>query len=288
VADLLVRPTVLFGLLSAIRFAFSVLVERSGDSRSALSSWSGSSAPPTPESRSCELSHGASSSPEGDEQSSRQNATDIVRIHPPLHPTVGLYDRYLALRLPSSGERPNHVALVITERDLLGKNAYATLETFLGWAFEYSAEEVSLYVSVLDEAVVPTLERELGRVTAPRQIAVRGPSDTERADAPIRVSIGLGGKHEFASAVRSLSEAVVAGDLRPEEIDEADVEANLVFPESPDLVIKTGAERLSDFMIWQSVYSELYFTDVNWRDFRRRDYLRALIDFADRKRRFGR
>jgi undecaprenyl diphosphate synthase len=201
---------------------------------------------------------------------------------------VGLYDRYLALRLPSSGERPNHVALVITERDLLGKNAYATLETFLGWAFEYSAEEVSLYVSVLDEAVVPTLERELGRVTAPRQIAVRGPSDTERADAPIRVSIGLGGKHEFASAVRSLSEAVVAGDLRPEEIDEADVEANLVFPESPDLVIKTGAERLSDFMIWQSVYSELYFTDVNWRDFRRRDYLRALIDFADRKRRFGR
>jgi len=41
-------------------------------------------------------------------------------------------------------------------------------------------------------------------------------------------------------------------------------------------------------MIWQSVYSELYFTDVNWRDLRRRDYLRALLDFSDRKRRFGR
>ena len=201
---------------------------------------------------------------------------------------MGLYDRYLALRLPPVTERPGHVALVITERDLLGQDAYATLETFLEWAFEYGAQEVSLYVSVLDEAVVPTLERELGRVTAPRPIAIRGPADTERADAPIRVSIGLGGKHEFANAVRSVAGEVNGGELDPEDIDEADVEAHLVFPESPDLVIKTGAERLSDFMIWQSVYSELYFTDVNWRDFRRRDYLRALIDFADRKRRFGR
>jgi undecaprenyl diphosphate synthase len=216
------------------------------------------------------------------------DGTDIVSIHRVQRPPVGLYDRYLALRLPPVAERPGHVALVITERDLLGKDAYATLETFLGWTFEYGAEEVSLYVSVLDEAVVPTLERELGRVTAPRPIAIRGPADTKRADAPIRVGIGLGGKHEFANAVRSLAGAVEAGNLDPDDIDEADVEANLVFPESPDLVIKTGAERLSDFMIWQSVYSELYFTDVNWRDFRRRDYLRALIDFADRKRRFGR
>jgi undecaprenyl diphosphate synthase len=200
---------------------------------------------------------------------------------------VGLYDRYLALRLPSAEKRPEHVALVITERDLLEQGAYETLETFLGWAFEYGAGEVSLYVSVLDEAVVPTLERELARVDAPEPVAVRGPADTERADAPIRVSIGLGGKHEFANAIRSLARDVQAGDIDPEDIDEDDVEANLVFPEPPDLVIKTGAERLSDFMIWQSVYSELYFTDVNWRDFRRREYLRALIDFADRNRRFG-
>ena len=72
------------------------------------------------------------------------------------------------------------------------------------------------------------------------------------------------------------------------EVDEDVVESELVFPAEPDLVIKTGAERLSDFMIWQSVYSELYFTDVNWRNFRRRDYLRALRDFQRRQRRFGR
>jgi undecaprenyl diphosphate synthase len=81
---------------------------------------------------------------------------------------------------------------------------------------------------------------------------------------------------------------VAAGHLDPDDISEDDVEERLVFPTAPDLVIKTGAERLSDFMIWQSVYSELHFTDVNWRNFRKRDYLRALRDYQDRQRRFGR
>jgi undecaprenyl diphosphate synthase len=200
-----------------------------------------------------------------------------------------LYDRYLALTYRLRGtDPPGHVAVVITERDLLEQGAYDTLSAFLGWAFEYGADRVTVSVSVLDEAVVPTLERELRSVESPRPVAVRGPGDTARAEAPVQINIGLGGKREFAAAVRSVAEEVEAGRLDPESIDEADVEDRLVFPEEPDLLIKTGAERLSDFLIWQSVYSELYFTDVNWRDFRRRDYLRALLDFGNRKRRFGR
>ena len=202
---------------------------------------------------------------------------------------MGLYDAYLAMRhRRAPADPPAHVAVVITERDLLEQGAYDTLEAFLGWAFEYGAERVTVSVSVLDEAVAPTLERELRDIDAPKPVAVRGPGDTERADEPVQVSIGLGGKHEFAEAVRALAEEVDAGRLAPEDIDEADVEERLVFPDEPDLVIKTGAERLSDFMIWQSVYSELYFTDVNWRDFRKRDYLRAVLDYQDRQRRFGR
>ncbi|MFB6299159.1 MAG: undecaprenyl diphosphate synthase family protein [Halobacteriales archaeon] len=202
---------------------------------------------------------------------------------------MGLYDRYLAYRVQRhEGASPDHVTLVITERDLLEQGAYETLEQFFQWAFEYGASEVSVYVSVLDRAVTPTLKRELRSVTAPKPVAVRGPGDTERADAPIRISIGLGGKHEFAEAVGAIATEVDAGTLEPEAVTEADIEERLVFPAEPDLVIKTGAERLSDFMIWQSVYSELHFTDVNWRDFRRRDYLRAVLDFKRRKRRFGR
>jgi undecaprenyl diphosphate synthase len=201
---------------------------------------------------------------------------------------VGLYDAYLAARLRhSDAALPETVAVVLTERDLLN-GGYDTLERLLGWAVEFDAERVVVYVSVLDEGAVPRLREGLEAVDAPREMAVRGPDDDRQADAPIQVSIGLGGKHEFATAVRGLAEDVAAGDLDPEAIDGADIEGELVFPSAPDIVIKTGAERLSDFMIWQSVYSELYFTDVNWQNVRRRDYLRALRDFQDRQRRFGR
>jgi undecaprenyl diphosphate synthase len=202
---------------------------------------------------------------------------------------VGLYDRYLALRHRfHDADPPDHVAVVITERDLLEQGAYATLSEFLGWAFEYGAARVTVSVSVLDEAVVPTLARELRAVDAPRAVAVRGPEDTERADAPVRINIGLGGKREFAAAVRSVAESVDAGKIGPDDVDADRIEEQLVFDDEPDLLIKTGAERLSDFLIWQSVYAELYFTDVNWRDFRRRDYLRAVLDYQNRQRRFGR
>ena len=201
---------------------------------------------------------------------------------------MGLYERYLALRIRRhEGDPPDHVALVITERDLLEQGAYETLIDCFEWAFEY-ATRVTVYVSVLDAAAIPTLRRELESVDAPRAVAVRGPEDTDPADAPIQIGIGLGGKHEFTSAVRTLAAGVQAGEIEPEDIDDADVEDHLVFPSEPDLVIKTGAERLSDFMIWQSVYSELYFTDVNWRDLRERDFLRAVLEFCNRSRRFGR
>ena len=201
---------------------------------------------------------------------------------------MGAYDAYLALRHRlADPDGPDHVALVLTERDLLEQGAYDTLERTLAWAFDYGAERVTVSVSVLDEAVAPTLVRELRDVDAPREVAVRGPDGAERADAPIRINVGLGGRGEFARAVREMAEDVAAGDLDPEEVDEETVTDHLVFPEEPDLLIKTGAERLSDFLIWQSTYSELYFTDVNWRDFRKRDYLRAVREFEDRQRRFG-
>lgn len=220
---------------------------------------------------------------------------------------MALYDTYLGVRHRlHEGDPPEHVAIVVTERDLLADGAFDTLAEALGWALEYGAERVTVSVSVLDGSVVPTLTRELRRLDAPAQFVVRGPDDaavsgdadadevgdadagTADLNVPIRITVGLGGKAEFAAAVREIASDVDAGELDPAAIDADDVADRLVLPEEPDLVIKTGAERLSDFAIWQSVYAELYFTDVNWRDFRRRDYLRAVLDFQDRQRRFGR
>jgi undecaprenyl diphosphate synthase len=202
---------------------------------------------------------------------------------------VGLYDTYLATRLRlSDADLPETVAVVLTERDLLEDGGDETLSAMLEWAFEFEADRVVVYVSVLDEEAVPTLRHQLETLDVSRAMAVRTPGDSKRADTPIQVSIGLGGKAEFATAVQGIAEDVQTGDLDPKDISEEDVEDRLVFPTDPDLVVKTGAERLSDFMIWQSVYSELYFTDVNWQNFRRRDYLRALRDYQNRQRRFGR
>ena len=200
---------------------------------------------------------------------------------------VGLYDRYLGVRIRRSGVLPETVALVITEQDLLAADAYDTLAAFLCWAFEFDAERVVVYVGLRDEAATGTLERSFEELDSPREMAIRTPGDQRRAETPVQVSIGLGGQHEFATAVRSIAEDIAAGEFAAAAVTEEHIERRLVFPEDPDLVIKTGAERLSDFMIWQSVYAELYFTDVNWRQFRRRDYLRALRDYQTRQRRFG-
>ena len=202
---------------------------------------------------------------------------------------MGLYDRYLAARIRLSDEAvPGRVALVITEHDLLEQGAYGTLSSFLRWAFDIGTEEVLIYVSVLDEAVIPTLRTALSDLDSSKNVAIREPGAETVADAPVQVSIGLGGRQGFAAAVRRIARDAAEGSLDPEEVDETEIEHRLVFQSPPDLVIKTGAERLSDFLIWQSVYSELYFTDVNWRDFRLRDFLRAVREFQERKRRFGR
>ena len=202
---------------------------------------------------------------------------------------MGLYDRYLAARIRfHDGAVPERVALVITEHDLLEQGAYGTLSSFLDWAFETGATEVMIYVSVLDEAVIPTIRTAISELESPRKISIREPGSETPAETPVQVSIGLGGRQEFAAATRQIAEDVQRGELDPDDVDEAEIEDRLVFQSPPDLVIKTGAERLSDFLIWQSVYSELYFTDINWRDFRRRDFLRAVREYQERKRRFGR
>jgi len=201
---------------------------------------------------------------------------------------VGLYDLYLEARYRRRDDpSPKHVAITITERDLLEQDAYVSLKNTLEWALEYGAERVTVSVSVLDQAVIPTLKRELQRLEAPRRVAVYGPHDTEDTDAPIQIGVGLGGKQEFMDVVRDLSADVDDGTIDPDSIDGEMISERLMFPDEPDLLIKTGANRLSDFAIWQSVYAELYFTDVNWRDFRKRDFLRAVLDYQDRQRRFG-
>ncbi|RFA28250.1 di-trans,poly-cis-decaprenylcistransferase [Alkalilimnicola ehrlichii] len=104
------------------------------------------------------------------------------------------------------------------------------------------------------------------------------------------IAASYGGRWDIANAARRLAEDVAAGRRDPASID-ADSFGNYVslndLPE-PDLFIRTGGERrISNFLLWQLAYTELYFSDVLWPDFREDDLRAALADFATRQRRFG-
>ncbi len=105
------------------------------------------------------------------------------------------------------------------------------------------------------------------------------------------VAANYGGRWDVTQAARQLAEQVARGELQPGQIDEQAMASHLAvagLPE-PDLFIRTGGEqRISNFLLWQLAYTELYFTDVLWPDFDGDQFARALESFAGRQRRFGR
>jgi undecaprenyl diphosphate synthase len=107
----------------------------------------------------------------------------------------------------------------------------------------------------------------------------------------VQLAVSYGGREEIVRAARRLAREVRDGELRPEQIDEARLEAALDtagIPD-PDLLIRTSGEmRLSNFLLWQLAYTEIYVTDTLWPDFRRDEYLAALEAYRSRQRRFGR
>ncbi len=106
----------------------------------------------------------------------------------------------------------------------------------------------------------------------------------------VQLAVSYGGREEITLAARQLARRVRDGELRPEDIDEttfADALMTRDVPD-PDLLIRTSGElRLSNFLLWQAAYTELYVTDTLWPDFRRAQLLVALEHYKSRQRRFG-
>jgi tritrans,polycis-undecaprenyl-diphosphate synthase [geranylgeranyl-diphosphate specific] len=104
------------------------------------------------------------------------------------------------------------------------------------------------------------------------------------------VALGYGGRDEIVEAIRALAREVRSGALEPEAIDSETVARHLYTADlpDPDLILRTsGEERISNFLLWQSAYSELYFSDVLWPGLTRLEFLRAIRTFQLRRRRFG-
>ena len=108
--------------------------------------------------------------------------------------------------------------------------------------------------------------------------------------ATASLCINYGGRDEIKNAVRAIAEEVKAGKLDPADITEDSISARLYTAHmpDPDLIIRPSGEiRTSNFLLWQSAYSEYYFTDVLWPDFSIADMDKAIADFHGRSRRFG-
>jgi len=104
------------------------------------------------------------------------------------------------------------------------------------------------------------------------------------------LALSYSSKWEITEAVKTIAEKVKNGELNPEEINEQLISANLTTSGIPDpeLMIRTSGEyRISNYLLWQLAYAELYFTEKLWPDFRREDLFEAIADYQTRERRFG-
>jgi undecaprenyl diphosphate synthase len=210
-----------------------------------------------------------------------------------------LYERIIKNAIKKQ-ELPEHIVLALAESDLLADMNFGKLSSFVSWCNEMGLKTVTVYISLLEvdaqmsKKICGKLSQEipprLFELTRNINVITRGEKEVRRYGGDgmqVNISIGFGGKYELTRAMKEIMKNVENGSLAPEDIDEETIESHLLFKSEPELVIRAGGKRLTDFLIWQSVYSELYFTDVNWLDFRKVDFLRVIRDFQKRQRRFG-
>ena len=104
------------------------------------------------------------------------------------------------------------------------------------------------------------------------------------------LALSYSSKWEITKAVKDIAKEVKEGKLKVEDINEATIDSHLAtnYMPDPELLIRTGGElRLSNYLLWQCAYSELYFCDTYWPDFREDELHKAIYDYQNRERRFG-
>ncbi|HVR79931.1 MAG TPA: polyprenyl diphosphate synthase [Acidimicrobiia bacterium] len=139
-----------------------------------------------------------------------------------------------------------------------------------------------LFAGAMDDPRIPDRNRE--------HMAEAAAMTASNTKLNLVFAFNYGSRREIVEAARSLAGMALAGDIDPEDINEASLAGCLYIPEMPDvdLIIRSSGEhRLSNFLLWQSAYAEFYFPGILWPDFDRHGLLDAVIDYQGRDRRFG-
>jgi tritrans,polycis-undecaprenyl-diphosphate synthase [geranylgeranyl-diphosphate specific] len=232
----------------------------------------------------------------------------------------GPVPRHLAIIMDGNRRFAERQGIGIQDGHALGRD---TLEELLDWCldlgiriltvyalssenFARSQEEVDGLMDLFDHALrdIATDERVHRHQIRVRVIGNRKalPSRVQEAigiaekatekytSYQYNVALAYGGRDEIVEAIRVLAREVRAGTLEPDAIDTEAVSRHLYTANlpDPDLIFRTsGEERISNFLLWQSAYSELYFSDVMWPGLTRLEFLRAIRSFQLRRRRYG-
>lgn len=213
------------------------------------------------------------------------------------------YERYLTWQITRSFLKvPRHVAIILKETDLFDPKGIERLISATIILKKIKVEFVSIYVEILKtetslkieiaSKLRTQLEKSFPNLPEGTGYTIYGLEGEVKSKFPgkdffIYVSLGFGGRDEITRAVLTILEKVKGGTIKPEEVDEKMLESHLLVKQEPDIMIRSGGQKLSDFLVWQSVYSELFFTDINWKDMRKLDILRVMRDFQKRQRRYG-
>lgn len=207
-----------------------------------------------------------------------------------------LYEKRLLAGLSTL---PSHICFMITSHDM--EDDPDKIVSVSRWCVEitdavrastgqgepgWGIDGVTFHISTLDAGESPPYIGNVRKIGEFARLTLHlGESEeTIGQGMNVHVAVGKSGREEITECIRQMAR----DGLSPDDVTEHAIEERLKFRYTPELVIKTGDSHLTDFLIWQSVYSELFFSDVNWALFRKIDFLRALRDYQSRIRRFGR
>jgi len=201
-------------------------------------------------------------------------------------PLISMFRKLYERRLAESLEDiPQNVCFMVSEEEV--RSAPGKIFDLARWSKDLDITTLIIHIRTISSPNIRTILPELERLESFARVEIHSGDDTEisgSGDLNILIAVGMSGKEEIAAAIRSMAK----DGIPPEMVDEELFRSYLTIKTEPDLVIRTGGDQLTDFLIWQAVYSELFFTDVNWDTFRKVDFLRALRDYQIRARRFGR
>ena len=184
-----------------------------------------------------------------------------------------------------AGVKPHHI-MVVADGDEF-KQGFDAFRNFTKWCNMLGVKMLTICLHVNDGREIKHMCQNI-----PGKLRIISPNGEESSldggefDLNVNVILGYGGRAELLDTVRKLAVKIKEGGLRAEDVNAKTLESFLKIKEPPDLIIRAG-EEIPDFMIWQSIYSELYFTDIRWKSFRYVDFLRCIREYQRRERRYG-